>query len=440
MDPISLLERASDQNVWACYQCGKCTADCPFSLTPNLVVRLVQLGDIRSAQGLATTWECASCYACQTECPMGVSPARLMRTLREMNGGSPHTLTLLPGAPPTAGGPAAVTFTQTLCGDRQGTVGGWKERVRARLLADMPRYFRLGSRLAPLSNWLARVPGVRLGAHALLGIHRQRPLPRLATQPFPRWFHRHVPTGDGSRGKVVLFHDTFTDFNHPQVGQAATRLLETAGFQVELTATGCCGRPAISKGVHDIAERCARQNIPALYEQVRDGDATIVGIEPSCLLTLRDEYLHLAPDLQEQARVVAAHTLLIDEFLSMLHEKGELGIAFRQPVEPLPVLFHGHCHQKAFADPLRGLELLRAAGYQAELVNAACCGMAGAYGYEREHYEPSRTAGERALFPALRADPDAEVVVMGVSCRQQIEHFLGRPVRHLVEAMHDAIA
>ena len=103
------------------------------------------------------------------------------------------------------------------------------------------------------------------------------------------------------------------------------------------------------------------------------------------------------------------------------------------------VLFHAHCHQKALADPGKSLELLRLAGYEAELADAACCGMAGAFGYEKEHYEQSRAAGERGLFPAVRAHADADVVVMGVSCRQQIEHFTGRPTRHVAQALRDAV-
>ena len=176
-----------------------------------------------------------------------------------------------------------------------------------------------------------------------------------------------------------------------------------------------------------------------LPHYVRDGRTYLVGCEPSCLLTLRDEYLHLAPALHEQARVVADRTLLIDEFLAMLEEKGELELKFKTAEHPRPILFHGHCHQKAFADAKKALGLLRTAGYSADMVNAACCGMAGAHGYEREHYEPSREAGERALFPALRAHPDADVVIMGVSCRQQIEHFMGRPVKHLVEALLERV-
>jgi Fe-S oxidoreductase len=158
-------------------------------------------------------------------------------------------------------------------------------------------------------------------------------------------------------------------------------------------------------------------------------------------LTLRDEYPHLAPaEMAEKAGVVARRTLLIDEFLSMVQERGELSIPFKSP-ETLPkVLFHGHCHQKAFADANKSVRLLEIAGYDVELANSACCGMAGMYGYEREHFEASRRACERALLPAVRAREDAELVVMGVSCRQQLEQFSGRRVRHLVEAVREAMA
>jgi Fe-S oxidoreductase len=362
-----------------------------------------------------------------------------MKALRNQNGRAPRGFAAArAGGMP--GSEASLTIVQLLGPGLRGQLGERMKSVRARLLASMPEFFRIGSRFVPFSNWAMKIPGVRLAAHAVLGIHRSRPLPPLAAESFPRWFRRHQPAGDGHCGRVILFHDTFMDFNYPHAGQAITELLEKAGFQVELADTGCCGRPAISKGVHDIAEKCARTNIPRLFAQLRGDAAYIVGAEPSCLLTLRDEYLHLAPELHEQARVVAQRTLLIDEFLAMLHEEGKLELRFKEANGRPPVLFHGHCHQKAFASPLKGLGLLQAAGYSAELVNAACCGMAGAYGYEREHYEPSRSAGERALFPTLRANPDADVVIMGVSCRQQIEHFLGRPVRHFVEAMRDALA
>ena len=439
-DPVAALEHLSEQNVMACYQCGMCTADCPFSLTPNLVVRMIQLGNVEGARALATTWECASCYTCQTDCPKGVSPARLMKALRHLDGRAPREWLAVTPGPGALGGPGTVMTVQAGGPNLRGRPGEGMKSVRARLLALMPDLFRVASRFGPLGNLALKMPGGRLAAHALLGLHRARPLPPLAAEPFARWFAGHAPAGDGRRGRVILFHDTWMDFNYPRLGRATTELLEKTGFRVELSDTGCCGRPAISKGVHDVAEKCARANIPRLFRQVQGDDAWIVGSEPSCLLTLRDEYLHLAPELHEQARVVAARSLLIDEFLVMLRDQKALDLEFAPANGRRRVLFHGHCHQKAFASPLKGLALLQAAGYDAELVNAACCGMAGAYGYEREHYETSRSAGERALFPALRANPDADVVIMGVSCRQQIEHFCDRPTRHLVEALRDALA
>jgi len=168
-----------------------------------------------------------------------------------------------------------------------------------------------------------------------------------------------------------------------------------------------------------------------------------VGCEPSCLLSLREEYLDLVPrDQRAQARAVADRAVLMDEFLGELHADGKLDLAFTDPPAEGrgPVLFHGHCHQKHSAEPLMSVALLRLAGYDAEMAEAGCCGMAGAYGYEKEHYDASRSAGEGALFPAVRARPDARIAVMGTSCRQQIAHFTGRTPHHVVELLRDALA
>jgi Fe-S oxidoreductase len=237
---------------------------------------------------------------------------------------------------------------------------------------------------------------------------------------------------------VLVFHDTFMDYNHPNTGIAATELFELAGFRVELTNTVCCGRPMISKGFTDQAREQARTNVGRLSDQAAAGLA-IVGCEPSCLLTFRSEYPELlrGTDLEEKAQFVAQHSLLFDEFLIQFADRGELEVPFAANG---PVLFHAHCQQKAFGTPGAGLALLRLAGYDAEMVNTACCGMAGAFGYEKEHYEQSREAGERDLFPMVRAHPEAQVVVTGFSCRHQIEHFTGRPVLHLAEALRNAVA
>ena len=163
----------------------------------------------------------------------------------------------------------------------------------------------------------------------------------------------------------------------------------------------------------------------------------IVGCEPSCLLTFRDEYPELLKD--EKSRTVAAHTYMIDEFLVMLQDSGELDLEFDDVARK--VLFHGHCHQKSLVGTASSLRALRLPpGYQVELVNSGCCGMAGSFGFEREHYDISMKIGEQVLFPAVRAkDPDWEIAVMGVSCRQQIEHGTGRRARHLVEVLRDAL-
>jgi Fe-S oxidoreductase len=237
-------------------------------------------------------------------------------------------------------------------------------------------------------------------------------------------------------GTVVLFNDTFMNYNYPQIGKAAVELLEAAGFQVILANARCCGRPMISKGLLDEAAACARYNVDLLFPYADQG-VSIVGCEPSCLLTLKDEYPELLKD--DRSRKVAEHSFLFEDFLMRLQDKGELDLTFRDL--PKKVLFHGHCHQKALVGTANSLRALRLPpGYQVEQTNAGCCGMAGAFGYEKEHFQISMAIGEQTLFPAVRAkDPDWEVAVTGISCRQQIEQGTGRPARHLVEVLRDAL-
>jgi len=317
---------------------------------------------------------------------------------------------------------------------------------RNRAFAHINRINRLGSAFAPMSNWAARSPVGKLFSSVILGVDHRRSMPPFARKSFAKWFEqRHgrnspaSPVSDGGQtgGKpVVLFNDTFMDYNYPQVGKAAVELLEAAGFRVTLANARCCGRPMISKGLLDEAANNARYNVDLLHAYAGQG-IPIVGCEPSCLLTFRDEYPELLKD--EKSRTVAAHTYMIDEFLVMLQDNGELDLEFSDVARK--VLFHGHCHQKSLvgtASSLRALGL--PPGYQVELVNSGCCGMAGSFGFEKKHYDISMTIGEQALFPAVRAkDPDWEIAVMGVSCRQQIEHGTGRPARHLVEVLRDAL-
>jgi Fe-S oxidoreductase len=310
--------------------------------------------------------------------------------------------------------------------------------LRSRLFANINGLNKLGSRYAPVSNWLA---GNALGksiASALLGITPRRRQPSFARQSLPDWFaqRKSVSASPSKYGTVALYNDTFMNFNYPEIGIAAVELLEYAGYSVELVNGGCCGRPMISKGLLDQARQQARDNLSHLAGFVKRG-IPIVGCEPSCLLTLRDEY----PDFVsgDDAEMVAGNSYLIDEFLINAQSKDKMDLEFSDLTKR--VLFHGHCHQKAMVGTGNSLEALNLPpGYEVELINAGCCGMAGSFGFEKEHYDISMQIGGLSLFPAIDAKPDWEVAVMGVSCRQQVEHGTGRPARHLVEVLRDAVA
>ena len=316
-----------------------------------------------------------------------------------------------------------------------------------KVFAHINRVSRLGSRFAPFSNWLAANPVGRFFATKFLSIHPRRKLPTFQRATFPKWFEKHKgdhpavvpPSQGGIEGgrTVVLFNDTFMNYNYPQVGKAAVELLEAAGFNVELANAGCCGRPMISKGFLSEAAEHARYNVDLLYEYAQRGVA-IVGCEPSCILSFRDEYPEMLKD--DKSRKVAQHVYLIEEFLMMLQEKGELDLKFSDGAKK--VLFHGHCHQKALAGTDSSMGALSLPpGMDVELVNAGCCGMAGSFGFEKDHYDISMTIGGQSLFPAVNGKgEDWEVAVTGVSCRQQIEDGTGRKARHLVEILRDALA
>ena len=236
----------------------------------------------------------------------------------------------------------------------------------------------------------------------------------------------------------MLFNDTYMEGNYPGVGIAATKLLERLGYSVETAPRWCCGRAMMSKGMLPKAIEHARHNIDVLFP-LADAGIPIVGTEPSCLLTLRDEYLDLLPD-DPRAQVVARQSVLLDELLDRIaKEEGGLPLEFR-PHEGT-VLFHGHCHQRALAGVDASLAALRSVpGAQVEAPDAGCCGMAGAFGYEAEHYDVSMAVGERALFPAVRGNPGATVVTTGVSCRQQVEHGTGVTPLHLAEFLANQLA
>jgi Fe-S oxidoreductase len=316
--------------------------------------------------------------------------------------------------------------------------------LRARLFSHIALLSRFGSATAPLSNALARAWPARLLLHCLLGIHRQRPLPWFQRDTFRRWFkQRQSSASEAPRGEAILLDDTFTRFHYPQVGRAATQVLEALGYRVVVVqGSGCCGRPAISNGMLNMAHEQARRNVLSLLHYAERG-VPIIGVEPSCLLTLRDEYPDLLSEepLRTASRTVADQVLLLDELLAQLAtESHSIGSIFRSDAHAQIVL-HGHCHQKALADMESTLTALALVpGYSTTLVNSPCCGMAGSFGFKTEHYQFSYAMGALKLFPAVEAaSEEATIAITGASCRQQIDHFTSRTARHVVELFAEAL-
>ena len=340
---------------------------------------------------------CVECKACKAECPSGVDLAKIKY--------------------------------EVLAHRRQAR----RTPLRDRGFAQISALLRMGSIAPGLANALASSPPAR-ALLSVIGVQRARPLPRLAPMTFDRWFRDRKPA-QPSRGDIVVFDDTFTNHVHPEVGAAMVMIIEALGYRaVRVGQRACCGRPSISKGLLDRARSQARQNLDALLSHAQAG-VPIVGAEPSCLLSLRDEYPLLLPG--EDSAAVAGQALLFDEWLERELQRDDAPEIFVGDQGRL--LFHAHCHQKALAGFDQTLSVLRRAGYEPEAIDSGCCGMAGSFGFEMEHYDISRRMGELRLFPAIRASSSVPVAITGVSCRQQIGHFTNAQPRHVVEYLAEAL-
>ena len=305
--------------------------------------------------------------------------------------------------------------------------------LRARIFANIGALSKIGSALAPVSNWLSNLGITRWILDKYLNIDKRRPLPKFVNKSFQKTFESNLGPGETTtRGKVVLFNDTFMNYNYPNVGKAAVKIIEEAGFEVNLVDRKCCGRPMISKGMLDSARKNARYNVDLLYPYIEDG-AYIVGCEPSCMLSFRDEYPELLQD--EKSKKVSEKSFLLEEFLDMLNKENSLNLDFQETEQT--VLFHGHCHEKALVGNGPALSILNMVpGLTVREIDSGCCGMAGAFGYEKEHYDISMTIGSQRLFPAVNeVGPDTKIVVTGTSCRQQIQHGTNRETTHIAELL-----
>lgn len=345
---------------------------------------------------------CLSCKACASECPSAVDMAKLKAEFL-------HGYYQEHGTP-----------------------------LRSRIFGNIAKLNRIGQPIAPLANTLLKGPAA--WALEKLGVAPKRSFPELTTQTFTQW-HRGYRKNNGAspkgRRQVVFFHDTFMEHNHPEVGRAAWKVLERAGFEpILLDKKECCGRPAVSKGLLGEAARLAEHNIALLAPYARKG-VPIVGCEPSCMTMLVDEYPDLVPN--EDAKTVAQLSMPLDIFLEREIEAGNVELTFDNVARK--VLFHGHCHQKAVFGVESTLALLRRIpNCIVEQVDSGCCGMAGSFGYEAEHYDLSIQLAEMSLAPAVRAAAeDTMICTPGTSCRDQIEHTTGRRALHPIEVLAGAL-
>jgi Fe-S oxidoreductase len=350
---------------------------------------------------------CLSCKACKSECPSNVDVAKLK-----------------------------AEFLQAYYARRARPLGHLAAKHIHRLSP-------LASRFAGVNNWLARRKWVRGAMEGLAGIDRRRSLPEWHRDHFRRWFAgRTRSVSDGVRGthpvadapgspkRVVLLDDCFTTFQEPNIGRAAVTLLERAGFTVELAGV-CCGRAMLSKGFLTDARKLARDGIAKLDRYASAG-VPILGLEPSCILSLADEWPELVPG--PAAKRVASAAEMADGWLARQVREG--GLSLELPARSGKTVLHPHCHQKALVGPKGTVEALKlAGGLDVTVLDAGCCGMAGMFGYEKEHYDVSVKIANLELVPAMNANPAATVIATGTSCRHQIRDLTGRVALHPLEVL-----
>jgi Fe-S oxidoreductase len=310
--------------------------------------------------------------------------------------------------------------------------------LRSRIFGSIRLLNRMGSATAPVSNLPGRVRFMRRIMQRVVGVTAERPLPKFVRDNLVRW-NRKRDKAVGALGTVNWLADSFTTYTEPQIGKAAIELLEAAGWTVRLASGGCCGRSSLSKGLLDDAKKKAAGLVGSLARDTEPG-SPIVGCEPSCVFTLRDETSALLPDMPEMA-AVRDRIRQVEELVVAAIDEGRLRLNDKSWLAGRRVVFHGHCHQKAEVGTAATIALLRRIpGLQVVEIDSGCCGMAGSFGFEAEHYETSMAVGRDRLFPAIEAEPAGTIVAAtGVSCRQQIFHGVGRTAWHPLELVREAL-
>lgn len=350
---------------------------------------------------------CLSCKGCKSECPSNVDVAKLkaefMQHYYDANG---------------------VPF-------------------RSGLIANFSKSAKLGALVPSLYNFLMTNKSISKLIKSFSGFAADRSMPTMYKITLKKWLYRrkknineHTPT----KGKVYLFCDEFTNYNDTEIGIKAILLLEQLGYEVILPEHEESGRAWLSKGLIRAAKKIANKNIQLLSPIITD-QTPLIGIEPSAILTFRDEYIDLADDhLLEAAKQLSKNVFLIDEFIAAEIEKGNITKEQFTKQKKL-IKLHGHCQQKALSSVAPSVKLMSLPeNYTVETIPSGCCGMAGSFGYEKEHYELSMKIGELVLFPTVRNQSDDVIIAApGTSCRHQVKDGTGRKALHPVEILYDAL-
>jgi FAD/FMN-containing dehydrogenase/Fe-S oxidoreductase len=348
---------------------------------------------------------CLSCKACKSECPSNVDIAKLK-----------------------------AEFLQHYY-DANGIP------MRSWLIANITSINRLGSFLPGMFNFFLKNSFFSGIIKNLLGFAPKRNIPLLYKTTLAVWAKNYTQILTVKKGKVFLFADEFSNFNDVELGIKAVKLLNKAGYEVEIPVAIESGRTFLSKGLIRKAKKIANKNITLLKDRITD-ETPLIGIEPSAILTFRDEYPELAdPALKEDALRLAKNALLFDEFFINIPDGSGQPLSTIFTREKRTIKLHGHCHQKALASMDPTLKMLSIPeNFQVDLIKSGCCGMAGSFGYEKEHYEVSMKVGELVLFPEVRkATEDTIIVAPGTSCRHQIKDGTGRTALHPIEVLFDAL-
>jgi FAD/FMN-containing dehydrogenase/Fe-S oxidoreductase len=352
---------------------------------------------------------CLSCKACKTECPSGVDVAKMK-----------------------------AEFMQSYY-DKKGVP------TRTKLIAGFGSQMRLAARFSWLYNALVGFSPARMLLNKLVGFHPNRTLPQVATQTWRSWFEKRKRNTERqgtskSKGRVYIFCDEFTNYNDAEIGKKAVLLMEALGYEVLMATHPESGRAQLSKGLVREAKELASKQV-SIFSALLSDDIPLVGIEPSAILGFRDEFPALVDEkFQEDAKRVAKQVFLFEEWFMLEADKGNiLQDQFTTASQQLKI--HGHCHQKALSSmtPVkRALSFPQ--NYEARLIPSGCCGMAGSFGYEKEHYDLSMQVGELVLFKAARELKEEQLLVAaGTSCRHQIKDGTGRKSYHPVEVLYTAL-